>query len=259
MYAATVYLYQQIQKVLLVDNSDGSYFDRRWSEVYSKKLKLNLGVDNVILFAFENQDQKPVNISGSTFTFRLISQNGEQLLLAKELVSLNNAKGRAKVTITSADINTLFEQPASWSIEQASGNLETAVLVDAYSGARGDIEVNNSVYPAFVPSKTLTIPAQAPDSTIYYTSTVTTEGVDQTTFVVTPNGFTGEIRVNGAVDTSGDWYDITFVDFSTQATVDEVQLVNSSDLIGLNVPGYHPYLRLEFVISAGSISNILYR
>ena len=101
MYSTTAYLYQQIQTVLLVDTS-GSYFDRRWDPVYAKSLTLNLGVDNVILFQFQNQDQKPVNISGATFTFRIISQNGEDLLFAKELVSLSNTLGRAKVTITSA-------------------------------------------------------------------------------------------------------------------------------------------------------------
>ena len=101
MYITTAYLYQQIQKVLLIDIS-GNYFDARWKPVYAKNLKLNLGVDNVILFQFQNQDQKPVNIDGSTFTFRIISQNGQDLLYAKELVSLNNTSGRAKKASNSA-------------------------------------------------------------------------------------------------------------------------------------------------------------
>ena len=73
MYSTTVYLYQQIQTVLLIDIS-GAYFNARWQPVYAKSLKLNLGVDNVILFQFQNQDQKPVNTSGATFTFRIISE-----------------------------------------------------------------------------------------------------------------------------------------------------------------------------------------
>ena len=61
MYSTPVYLYQQKQQVLL-PATDGSYFQRRWQPVYAKKLKVNRGVDNVILFEFINQDQKPVNI-----------------------------------------------------------------------------------------------------------------------------------------------------------------------------------------------------
>ena len=113
MYVTPAYLYQQIQAVLMVDISGvGAVFDRRWKPVYAKNLKLNLGVDNVILFQFQNQDQKPVNITGSTFTFRIISQNGQNLLYARELVVLNAATGRAKVTIPAADTLMLQPQPA---------------------------------------------------------------------------------------------------------------------------------------------------
>jgi hypothetical protein len=168
MYSTTAYLYQQIQPVLLIDISGvGATFDRRWQPVYAKSLKLNLGVDNVILFQFQNQDQKPVNITGSTFTFRVISQDGQNLLYAKELVVLNAATGRAKVTIPSSE-NVYFQpQPASWSLEVSSGVLEQAVLTDDYSGARGDIDIVDSVFPAFVASQVLTIPSPAPANNVY--------------------------------------------------------------------------------------------
>src|SRR6056300_930378 len=106
MYSTTVYLYQQKQQVLLLDSS-GAYFDRRWQPVYAKNLKINRGVDNVILFEFINQDQKPVNISGSTITFGLISQDGTESLLRKDLVALNATYGRAKVTITEEELDVI--------------------------------------------------------------------------------------------------------------------------------------------------------
>src|SRR6056300_1113379 len=106
MYSTTAYLYQQKQTVLLVDTS-GAYFQRRWQPVYAKNLKINRGVDNVILFEFINQDQKPVNISGSTVTFHLISQDGEISLLRKDLVALNSTFGRAKVTLTEEELDVI--------------------------------------------------------------------------------------------------------------------------------------------------------
>ena len=261
MYATTVYLYQQIQTVLLIDIS-GAYFNARWQPVYAKSLKLNLGVDNVILFQFQNQDQKPVNISGATFTFRIISQNGEDLLFAKELVSLSNALGRAKVTITAAETLNFQAQPASWSIEVSSGVLDQAVLTDDYAGARGDIDIVDSVFPAFVASEVLTIPDQAPQGNIYYTSTLTTDGSRLTTFQLDTANFSGNLQVQGSSDAVAqtvEWYDIDFEDLKTGNTVSNLVFSSSSERLGINVEGFHPYIRLEFGIDQGNIDLIQYR
>lgn len=263
MYATTAYLYQQIQAILLVDISgQGATFDRRWKPVYAKSLKLNLGVDNVILFQFQNQDQKPVNISGSTFTFRIISQNGENLLFAKELVSLNDSTGRAKVTITSAETLAFQPQPASWSLAAESGVLTQAVFTDDYAGARGDIDIVDSVLPMFVASQTLTIPDQAPQNDIYYSSQLVTEGRSLTTFQIDNDRFTGNLAVQGAsysADTDAEWYDISFEDLNTGNTVSNLSFTNSSLRFGINVEGFHPYVRLKFGISDGNVELITYR
>ena len=95
MYSTTVYLYQQITKVLLIDTG-GDHFTYRYDPVYAKTLTVNKGVDNVLLFEFINQDQKPVNITGSTFVFRLIDQSGGRLLLVKDMETLSASTGRVK-------------------------------------------------------------------------------------------------------------------------------------------------------------------
>jgi hypothetical protein len=262
MYSTTAYLYQQIQTVLLVDIS-GAYFDRRWDPVYAKNLTLNLGVDNVILFQFQNQDQKPVNITGATFTFRIISQDGQNLLFAKELVSLSNTLGRAKVTITAAETVNFQAQPASWSLEISSGILDQAVFTDDQAGARGVINIVNSVFPAFVASEVLTIPTgQAPIGNVYYTSTLTTNGAHLTTFQLDPVDFTGNLQVQGATssaDTNQEWYNIPFEDLKTGNTVDQLDFTRSTERLGINVEGFHPYIRLELGINGGNIALIEFR
>lgn len=262
MYATPAYLYQQIQAVLMVDISGvGAVFDRRWKPVYAKNLKLNLGVDNVILFQFQNQDQKPVNITGSTFTFRIISQNGQNLLYAKELVSLNNATGRAKVTIPAADTLMLQPQPAGWSLEFSSGVLDQAVFTDDYAGARGFIDIVDSVLPAFVASAELTIPDQAPVGNVYYSSTLTTDGNRLTTFQIDTGDFVGNLSVEGATssaDTDPEWYQVDFQDLETGNTVSQIN-ITTDRRIAINVSGYHPYVRLELGQTTGNIEQILYR
>jgi len=261
MYSTTAYLYQQIQPVILVDIT-GAYFDRRWNPVYAKNLKLNLGVDNVILFQFQNQDQKPVNITGSTFTFRIISQNGEDLLFAKELVSLSNTLGRAKVTVTAEETQHFQAQPANWSIEVSSGVLNQAVLTDDNCSARGTIDIVDSIFPAFVASQVLTIPSQAPSNSIYYTSTVTTDGAPLTTFQLDSADFTGNVAVQAATDATAntiEWYGVDFEDLKTGNTVSTLTLTDSVERLGINVAGYHPYIRLQLDISNGNIDLITYR
>jgi len=262
MYSTTAYLYQQIQTVLLVDIT-GAFFDRRWDPVYAKNLTLNLGVDNVLLFQFQNQDQKPVNITGATFMFRMISQDGQNLLFAKELVSLSSTLGRAKVTITSAETLNFQAQPASWSLEISSGVLDRAVFTDDQAGARGVINIVDSVYPAFVASDILTIPTGQPtQGNTYYTSTVSTNGAGLTTFQLDSLKFTGNLQVQGATfspDTDQEWYNVAFEDLKTGNTVDQINFTNSTERLGINVEGYHPYIRLELGINNGNIDLIQYR
>lgn len=263
MFATTAYLYQQIQMVILVDITGiGAVFDRRWAPVYAKNLTLNLGVDNVILFQFQNQDQKPVNISGATFTFRIISQNGENLLYARELVSLNNALGRARVTIPAADTLAFQAQPASYSLEISRGILDQAVFTDDAAGARGVIDIVDSVLPAFVASQVLTIPDQAPQGNIYYTSTLTTDGTRLTTFQLDTANLSGNLQVQGSSDATAytvEWYDIDFEDLETGNTVSNLIFTTSTERLGINVEGYHPYIRLELGIDQGNIDLITYR
>jgi hypothetical protein len=70
MYSTQVYLYQQLARVLLMDTGGGESFIYRYDPVYAKRLTINKGVDNVLLFEFINQQEKPVNITGSTFLFQ---------------------------------------------------------------------------------------------------------------------------------------------------------------------------------------------
>lgn len=261
MYSTPAYLYQQIQTVLLIDISgQGATFQRRWNPVYAKKLTINKGVDNVLLFEFVNQDQKPVNITGSDFTFRLIDTAGTKLFYETHMVTLNAATGRAKVTITAQEAALFPAEPASYSIERFSGNLQEAVFVDAQSGGRGMVDIVDSVFPEFVPSQNLTIPTiygpenyynpvnagNYPDwalnppiantniNTERFTSQVPTTGESLTTFQLSFEHFTGNIKAQAADDYQSGFYDVSPV----------YSYFNNSSPAMINVEGYYPLLRL---------------
>ena len=265
MYSTTAYLYQQVIRVLTPDTS-GAYFNLRYDPVYAKKLTINKGVDNVVLFEFINQDEKPVNITGSTLTFRMVSQNGDALLVQKQMTIINAAYGRAKVTLTPAELDVVEAQPAGYSIMRASGNLIEAVFTDAQAGARAPADIVDSIYPEFVPSNELTIPtvnlsaqtsyggssgSQYPDwalqagqpigsttpyqSTEYYSSQIEPRG-PVTTIQMDLIGYTGTIKAQAAETYQSIWYNVT----------PSTQYLNATETIHMNVIGWHPLLRLCF-------------
>jgi len=268
MYSTEVFLYQQRTQVLLLDSS-GQYFTMRYNPVYAKRLTLNLGVDNVLLFSFVNQDEKPVNVNGCTFTFRLTNTEGTSLLLTEPMTILNAATGQVKVTIPAEDTWELIAQPASYSITVQSGNLNQAVFTNAQSGARAPIDIVNSVLPQFIPSRPLTIPTTALSSQVsfdgagyenfpgwagswyaggtgswYWNSLANTEFytsfIEPKNYITTVQmdlvGYTGTIKGQWAQNYQSIWYNIT----------ESTTYYNETKTIYMNIEGWYPILRLGF-------------
>ena len=268
MYSTQAYIYQQITQVLLMDTGAGETFIYRYDPVYAKQLTINKGVDNVLLFEFINQQEKPVNITGSSFLFRAISTDGDRILVEKPMVVLNAATGRAKVTLTSADLLEVLAQPASYSIQRTSGNLTEAVFTNAQAGARAPAAIVDSILPQHVPSAPLTIPtlklsAQGsldgtawgsyspgtywmgnPNGGNYWNSFANTEFYSSfieptnaiTTIQMTLVGYTGTIKAQAAAN-----YESIFYNVSESTTY-----YNETRTIYMNIVGWHPILRLCF-------------
>jgi hypothetical protein len=268
MYSTQAYIYQQITRVLLIDTGAGETFTYRYDPVYAKRLTINKGVDNVLLFEFINQEEKPVNITGSSFVFRAIDQKGTKLLVDEPLVILNGPTGRAKVTLSAEQLLEIQAQPANYSITRTSGNLTEAVFTNAQAGARAPVDIVNSVMPTFVPSSELTIPTielsnqvqyggtaygQYPggvywngnpnggsywnsyNNTEYFSSYIEPRG-PVTTVQMDLIGYTGTIKAQWAENYQSLWYNIT----------ESTTYLNQTKTIYMNIIGWYPILRLAF-------------
>ena len=275
MYSTQLYLYQQITQVLSIDTVDGPSFSYRYNPVYAKVLTINKGIDNVLLFEFINQNEKPVNITGSNFIFRVIDTEGINVLLEQPMVILNAATGRAKVTLMTSQLLEILAQPAYYSITRASGNLNEPVFVDAQSGSRAPLVVVDSVLPQYLPSRPLTVPtvkisAQGsadgtsfgnaggnyywngnPNGANYWNSFALTEYYSSfikpiqgvTTIQMTLDGYTGTIKAQAAADYESIPYNVT----------ESTTYLNRTGTIYLNVVGWHPLLRVCFNNSIFSV------
>lgn len=224
---------------------------------YSKPLTLHKGVDNRLQFQFLNQEQKPVDITGKSITCRIINYDGTQVLVKKALTLQLPVTGIATLELNAADIEDIPTQKAYYSLEIPVGEFDFPVYIDQNMGARGDLNIVNSILPSFVPSEIVTIPTgqeypnlhpNTSSNYTYYTSVINTQDNPILTIQAQYNEYEGNIVIQGSTLVDSDWYTITTEEYS-----------NVSDTKGYTITGFHPFVRLQFNSDQGEVGNILAR
>ena len=254
MYSTQVFVYTQRQIVVLLSG----YSPRSYMPQYAKPLTLHKGVDNQIQFQFLNQQQKPVDITGKSITCRILNSTGGEVLLQKALTLQLPATGIAALEVSPADIDGFDAQKCYYSLEIPVGDFDFPVFVDQNAGARGDMNIVNSVLPSFIPSMPVTIPTgqsfpnNHPNGTsdsnlIYYTSVISTD-TNTLTLQAQYSDYYGNIAIEGSTNVDSDWYPI-FADTYEEVTETKGYVVN----------GFHPYVRMQFESNAGIVTNIFVR
>jgi hypothetical protein len=250
-----VYLYNQRQLVVLLQTL-GAGDSRRYEVVYSKNLTISRGVDNILEFAFVNQNQKPVDVNGKSITCRILNPTGTEILIQKTLDPIFPITGIMCLRLSKDDIENINQQYCYYSLEIPVGQFDYPVFVDAQGGARGDITIVNSVLPSFVQSKEITIPSHPPplgqsgnvnpqvappgsgQPVTYYSSTLNTVEAPVLSTQVFMTKFTGNIE----------WQGSTLADFSLFYPITApVAYTDNTTTEGFNLVGYHPYVRLKIV------------
>ena len=255
MYTTSVFVYTQRQiVVLLFGNSP-----RKYMPVYAKPLTLNKGVDNKIQFQFLNQEQKPVDITGKSITCRILNYNGTQVLVRKALDLDFALTGIASLNLNAADIEDIDPQKAYYSLEIPVGAFDYPVFVDSNAGARGDMNIVNSVLPSFVPSQSVTIPTGQPfpnisnssgnTNLVYYTSIINTQDNPILTIQTQYDEYYGNVAILGSSIVDGDFYIIE----------EDNELADVTETRGYTIHGYHPFVKVEFTSNSGAVTNILAR
>ena len=129
------------------------------------------------------------------------------------------------------------------------------VFVDDNAGARGVINIVNSILPSHVPAQAITVPSHIPprrndpqDGRVYYSSVINTTDVDSVTVQSQFLDFTGNIQFQGStLQDFSIYYDIGQSDeFSNSGILSNVSIVNATQPEGNATVGYgYGYFRCD--------------
>lgn len=256
MYSTSVFYYIPRQIVVLLTGNS----PRKYMPQYAKPLTLHKGVDNRIQFQFLNQEQKPVDVTGKSITCRIINDNGTEVLINKALNLDYALTGICSLNLTAADIEDINPQKAHYSLEIPVGEFGYPVFVDQNAGARGDMNIVNSVLPSFIPSSNITIPTgqpfpnvnvqnnPLPNANTYYSSVINTEDNPILTIQTSFNEYNGDVNILGSTQPDSEWY-----------LIDTHEYANTSSTYGYTIRGFHPFVKMQFVSNSGEVAKILAR
>ena len=175
-----------------------------------------------------------------------------------------NLIGRARANGMGLLGEDISAQQGSYSLEWPSGNLNLPVFVDSKAGARGDLNIVDSILPSFVPSQTVTIPndqtlpnanANANSEAVtFFSSVINTQDSGVLTASIDYENYVGNVTLQGSTLVDSDYYDINQYRYGNAANGN-----SESSTIGYTMTGYHPFIRIKFEANVGNIVTLLAR
>lgn len=231
--------------------------------MYQRTLKIYKGIDNVVRFTFKNSDQKPVNITGWSVKFNLLSDEVGAVIISKDAVGVDLVKGVITVMIDEMDLIDLDNEFYNYSLSVTDPNgSEQVVYTDDNYTARGLVQVAAGHYPEFRPSVEVGFPSPSSTGTITSSITSNTKARMKSphhTAQMNFNDFTGTVAVQATLDSlppNGNTSANVNVSWSTVVSMSYVRQI---------VPDYcnweGVYSAVRFMITPidGEVSAIYYR
>jgi hypothetical protein len=125
---------------------DSSIFTTRNRQVYSRPIKVYQGVDNPIQVIVKNQDQKKVNLTGSTITAQIQDPTNQETINSYPVTWANIMIGQGKFTIDANTINSMEQRFYKLTFtSNTSGNVSPLYIDDNY-GVPLDLQILPAYY-----------------------------------------------------------------------------------------------------------------
>lgn len=175
MQTAIRYFFKNQGQAIIQLVSDPS-IQRIWRMNYSRPIKAYRGIDNTIRLLIKNNDQKPVNITGYSFTFYIVSDyqgfpnpsqaDNFQISIVLPCTIFDAVNGIATVLIPASVLENLPNNFYNFSVSAVDNNNNNVVAyaTEDYQ-VRGQLELENGSFPSFIPSALAVFSANTVGST----------------------------------------------------------------------------------------------
>ena len=145
MITVKAYLYPNTAEVQVFDPT---IFTTRNRQVYSRPIKVYQGIDNPIQVIVMNQDQKSVNLTGSSVTASIQDPTNQVTIKSYPVTFANIMLGQGSFTFDANTINSLEQRfyKLAFSTTVTSSDITTPVYIDDNYGVPLDLEILPAYY-----------------------------------------------------------------------------------------------------------------
>ena len=134
------YLYENKFTVQILE--DDPTIKTRNRVVFQRPIEIYRGADNPITIYFKNQDQKPANIAGITFTGYIIDYLKGNVVANCNVTISNVSAATANVMLTDSFLNTLPQNKYKLAFLKSSGGFNTPVYADDNFKVYAELNIN---------------------------------------------------------------------------------------------------------------------
>lgn len=143
MITVKAYIYPNTAEVQIFDPT---IFTTRNRQVYSRPIKVYQGIDNPIQVIVMNQDQKKVNLTGSSVTASIQDPVNQVTIKSYPVTFANIMLGQGSFTFDANTINSLEQRFYKLAFSaNTSGNVKPVYIDDNY-GVPLDLEILPAFY-----------------------------------------------------------------------------------------------------------------
>ena len=143
MITVKAYLYPNTAEVQVFDPT---IFTTRNRQVYSRPIKVYQGIDNPIQVIVKNQDQKSVNLTGSSMTAQIQDPTNQTTIHSYPITWANIMLGQGNFTVDKATLANLENRFYTLTFQaNTAGNVKPVYINDNY-GVPLDLEVLPAYY-----------------------------------------------------------------------------------------------------------------
>jgi hypothetical protein len=145
MITVKAYLYPN---TAVVQVFDPAIFTTRNRQVYSRPIKVYQGIDNPIQVIVMNQDQKPVDLTGSTVTASIQDPTNQVTVQEYAVTWVDITQGLGNFTFDANTINSLEQRfyKLAFSTTVVSSDVSQPVYINDNYGVPLDLEVLPAYY-----------------------------------------------------------------------------------------------------------------